>query len=407
MPHIDDGGNRRLPIRLRRDFIASQFASLDALISPSRYLSDAYGRTGVPAAIRRVIEYGIDVSRYSQVTKSARVGPVRFTFIGYLGPHKGVPLLIDAARILRKSSVIINLVGDGELMQSLRQRVEKEALSGTVRFLGKLNNQSIEQVYRETDALVLPSIWPENQPVTILEAMASRTAVLASRIGGIPEMVVDGVTGYLFEPGNALDLANRMSELVAHPERIEKFGAAGFAKIQRHTYENSIRSILAVYHEIRNTNSDAVADSKAVISCAGGQFNEAAVEAMDWIDRSRQHDSWRFTMNDWPAAPGRGKSKVLWVVDDRLAEDSVHSALQSWIPLVVPEHHVQLKDLCRRENCGLYYRNAAEAYECLNYLLENDAVSAALGRNGFAYWTRSLTGRSGHGGRNSAQGVGF
>ena len=405
LPRTYDSANRAVPIRLRRDFIAMQLACLDALISPSVYLSMAYGRADISTGVRRVIEYGIDLNRYSQVSKSPRNEEVRFTFIGYLGPHKGVALLIDAAQILRPANVIINLVGTGELIAQLRERVENENLSDIVRFWGKIENQSIEKVYRETDVLLLPSIWPENQPVTILEAMATRTPVIASRIGGIPEIVIDGVTGYLFEPGNAMDMANRMAIFVAHPERIVEFGAAGFERIREYSYDNSIAKILDLYQEVRVAApraSEERDDSSPLIACAGNRFEDEAAEAVDWIDRSRQHDSWRFAMHDWLAGTTIARPKVFWVVDDATPVEGVYAALQSRVPLLVPDNHPELKELCRQENCGLYYRNAAEAFECLEYLLSSSAVSSAMGYNGFAYWTHSRTGQS-YPARSSAQ----
>ena len=257
LTHIHDGNYRSIPIRLRRDFLALQLSQLDALISPSKYLSGAYGRAGVPAGTRRVIEYGIDVKRYARVSKSPRTGRVRFTFIGYLGAHKGVLLLIDAARMLRKAGIVINLVGVGYLMDELRARVESEGLSKIVRFWGKTDNEAIETVFRETDVLILPSIWPENQPVTILESMATQTAVIASRIGGITEMVVDGETGYLFEPGNAMELVDRMTRFVQHRSGSRSSGPRPVsANPRQQSYGNSIAKLLALYEEIRERRAD-------------------------------------------------------------------------------------------------------------------------------------------------------
>lgn len=79
-------------------------------------------------------------------------------------------------------------------------------------------------VYRGLDVLVVPSIWPENSPLVIHEAFQTGAAVVASRIGGIPDLVIDGVNGRLFDPGSAPDLARVLTELIADPAR-----AAGLA----------------------------------------------------------------------------------------------------------------------------------------------------------------------------------
>ena len=78
------------------------------------------------------------------------------------------------------------------------------------------------------------------------------------------------------------------------------------------------------------------------------------------------------------------------MVNDAVSIERVQAALQQGVPLLVPDHLLELKNLCRRENCGLYYRDAAETYECLHYLVNNRAIAAALGRNGRAYWNSTF-----------------
>ena len=102
-----------------------------------------------------------------------------------------------------------------------------------VKFWGKIPN--IEEAYAHTDVFVLPSIWPENQPVTITEAMAAHIPVIASDCGGIPELIENGKTGFLFAPGNAMDLAAKMDELIHHPGKMQLFGDAGYHKIKNFT----------------------------------------------------------------------------------------------------------------------------------------------------------------------------
>ena len=94
-------------------------------------------------------------------------------------------------------------------------------LNDSVRFWGKIKD--ITDAYAQTDVLILPSIWPENQPVTITEAMAAKIPVIASNSGGIPELVDDEKTGLLFEAGNAQDLARKMLNIIQNPEKIELF----------------------------------------------------------------------------------------------------------------------------------------------------------------------------------------
>ena len=116
---------------------------------------------------------------------------IRFTFIGYFGKHKGIDVLIEALAYLKNlNCVSVNLIGKGELMENLKTKVKNMRLNNIVSFWGRIDD--IGNAYRNTDVLILPSIWPENQPVTITEAMASKIPVIGSNSGGIPELIEDG-----------------------------------------------------------------------------------------------------------------------------------------------------------------------------------------------------------------------
>lgn len=248
MRFIGTGEEKSIPIRMRRDFLKLQLSEVDAFISPSLYLAETYVSAGIPVGKIKCIWYGIDVARLSRLTKKPRSGRVRFTFVGYIGPHKGIDVLAEALPLIAfRDRFQMNLVGEGHATDQVKARVNALGLTQEVRFWGKVDNAHIEEVLRETDVQILPSIWPENQPVTITEAMATRTPIIASRIGGIPELVIDGRNGYLFEPGSAPDLAAKMSEFILHPERIDVFGENGFQMIRENSFERQVHEICRVY----------------------------------------------------------------------------------------------------------------------------------------------------------------
>ena len=251
MPFVRDETGRNIPIRMRQDFLNLQLQEVDAFISPSLYLAQAYISAGIPIGKMNVIWNGVDVARFTRVVKKPREGKVRFTFIGYFGFHKGINVFLDALSLIRTPDrVSVNLVGAGEQTDSLRDKIATLGLSRVVRFWGKVDNSRIEEVFAETDVQVLPSLWPENQPVSITEAMATRTAVIASAIGGIPELVMDGYSGYLFTPGNAAQLAEKMVEFISHPERIELFGQRGFERIADKSFGEQLERVCELYEGI-------------------------------------------------------------------------------------------------------------------------------------------------------------
>lgn len=256
MEYIDDGREARIPIRLRNDYLIRQFDKLDFLVSPSSYLAEAYIRAGVPESKVRVIWYGFDTARYSRVQRLQQEDKIRFTFLGYLGRHKGLHTLVEALGLIQdRSQISLSIVGEGELDGFLRSEVQKHHLQSTVNFLGKVDNAQIERVLEKTDVIVLPSIWPENQPVSIMEAMCIGIPVIASRMGGIPEMVEDGKSGYLFEAGNPRDLASKIQAFVDSPQLIPLFGKRARALIGDRTLETQVSRLAHLYTEAINLRS--------------------------------------------------------------------------------------------------------------------------------------------------------
>jgi glycosyltransferase involved in cell wall biosynthesis len=91
--------------------------------------------------------------------------------------------------------------------------------------MNEFDNQEIASIFQKIDVLVVPSLWPENSPLVIHEAFLTRTPVIASRIGGISEIVTDGVNGLLFNPGDVNELKEKMQYLIDNPDIIERLRA--------------------------------------------------------------------------------------------------------------------------------------------------------------------------------------
>lgn len=147
-------------------------------------------------------------------------------FAGRLSPEKGINVLLGAAG--KVSTAQVHLAGSGPDEESL-----KSIASENVTFRGRIAVDEMSDFYRKAKFLVLPSICFEMCPLTILEAMSHGLPVIASRIGGLGELVDDGETGYLFEPGNDEELAYKMACLWESPELCRQFGEAGRRKAER------------------------------------------------------------------------------------------------------------------------------------------------------------------------------
>lgn len=262
--HIDDDG-MRLPQRMRQDYLRWQFDAVDYFISPSRYLADQYILNGIPAQRMHVIANGIELERFINTAPPEPSERLNILFAGYMGDHKGVPTLLEAVALLPQDKVHLDMVGDGHMLASYIDSIKKSVPGVSIKFWGRLPNTRIAERFSEAHVFVLPSVCPENQPVTITEAMACGLPVVASRIGGISELVDDGLTGWLVEPGDAADLARRLSYYIENPQQITPHGTASRERIQAFAFSVQIERIEALLSSPATERSAAL----RLIACQG------------------------------------------------------------------------------------------------------------------------------------------
>jgi glycosyltransferase involved in cell wall biosynthesis len=202
-----------------------------------------------------VIHNGVDHGKFSEdfhpeeLRKELGIDPARIVigFVGRLVEQKGVGYLLQAARLL--SSIYTDLqfviVGDGGLRQQLEAQAAQSGLSNVL-FVGY--QRDIPPYMQMFDVFVLPSLW-EGLPVSALEAMAAARPVVATRVSGTSEVVVEGVTGFLVEPRNAEQLEDRLARLIEDANLRTLMGTAG----RKRVIENfSARSMVAKTEQLYN-----------------------------------------------------------------------------------------------------------------------------------------------------------
>ncbi|MEF8755271.1 MAG: glycosyltransferase [Accumulibacter sp.] len=164
-----------------------------------------------------------------------------FLFVGRLSAEKGIRTLVDAASKVPEVPVVV--AGSGPEARLL-------AGAANIRGLGALPPAAVRERMVAAKALVLPSIWYENFPRTLVEAFGCGLPVIASRIGALAELIEDGVTGFLFEPGDADDLARRLRWAHAHPAEMARMGGAARAHYEAHfTADGNYQELMAIYSE--------------------------------------------------------------------------------------------------------------------------------------------------------------
>jgi len=194
----------------------------------------------------RIVHCGVNPSDYGRPVR--RDYGQRIIFVGRLDAVKGVPLLLAAfkASLTKHPDARLRIIGDGADRAALEAQVKNDGTADRVEFLGYRDQTEIAALLQEADMLVLAS-FAEGVPVVLMEAMASHLPVIASRVAGVPELVEDGVSGFVIPPGDLASLSARLETLLANPALCRKMGAAGRAKVEAEfDQEHSARKLLAL-----------------------------------------------------------------------------------------------------------------------------------------------------------------
>lgn len=212
-------------------------------------------REGVAASKIRLIPNGVDLLPEHPLPSSQ--GLRRIVMVANLRQEKGHDVLIDAAPQIFSScpDAEICLAGDGPMADALAARARARGVGGRVQFLGHC--QDVPALLARADIFVLPS-RSEALPNALIEAMAAGLPVVASRVGGIPEIVTDGQNGVLVQPGDPTALAAAVVRLMDHPGLAAALGGAARSWVRRtYSFERMVSSMERVYLEEIEAHSPA------------------------------------------------------------------------------------------------------------------------------------------------------
>ena len=239
--------------------LAKLTPSMDRLIVPSDAIEDKVRAEGREGARFAVIPNGVDLSRFA--TPAPRCGireelriPAEAPLLGVIArleAEKGHRFLLDAMPAILDGSpdAHLLLVGEGSEADALRDRARSlgRVVAGRIHFTGR--REDVSAITANLDVAVLPSLR-EAQGISILEAMARRVPVVASAVGGIPEVVTSGVDGILVPPGDPSALAGAVGALLADARARRRIGEAGYRTVaDRFSIDAQVRRIEAVYAE--------------------------------------------------------------------------------------------------------------------------------------------------------------
>jgi glycosyltransferase involved in cell wall biosynthesis/peptidoglycan/xylan/chitin deacetylase (PgdA/CDA1 family) len=229
------------PRRLQR----ASYRAATAMVANSQAAAAQLRAEGVPDTKVAVIPNGIELSRFVEHTYATR--PRRITAVACLREEKRIDVLIAAApRILeRHPHAEFVVVGDGRCRAELEALARSTGVFERFQFLG--HRDDVPRLLTEADIFVLPS-ESEAFPNVIIEAMAAGLPVVASRVGGIPELVSDGITGRLVPAANRQALADGLLDLLDHPDRAELFGRNARRRIEEtYSFERMVEQFEWLY----------------------------------------------------------------------------------------------------------------------------------------------------------------
>lgn len=191
-----------------------RYESLHRIIVPSRFLRDLLIRNGIPGNRIAYIPNGVDVQNISPQPEPGEY----VLYAGRLSSEKGILTLM---RAMRGTAVPLRVVGDGPLRSEVERNIRD---ADNIYLEGYRRGVQLASLFKDAAFVVLPSEWYENAPLSLLEAYAYGKPVLGAQIGGIPELVVPGETGLLFEAGNEDQLRDLILDLWGRRDRVKGMG---------------------------------------------------------------------------------------------------------------------------------------------------------------------------------------
>lgn len=219
------------------------FGSPDVVISPSKWLMDFYSKLGFFYESKKEIIPNPIVFKKVEPRVSSESDKVTFLYIGQLERFKGILFLIKALKKISKSNWELIIVGDGGASHEVAELIKDD---GRFKAVGRVNHKDIAAYYRQADITIVPSLCYENSPKVIDESLIANVPVIASDIGGVPEIIKDDYNGFTFAAGNEANLISVINHFLDHPENLDKLKKNSFVSVRSLSVGNYIKKLLSL-----------------------------------------------------------------------------------------------------------------------------------------------------------------
>jgi len=213
------------------------------IISPSKWLLDFYKPYGFFKKSKEIVLPNPIILEEEHFIKKFDNEKVTYLFLGQLVEHKGIIFLLEVfADFAKKQNCRLLVVGSGKVENQLKEKYKQEKW---IEFLGYIPaNKLGKEVFKRVHFTIIPSLCYENSPSVIYDSFKYGTPTIASAIGGIPELVQEGVNGYLFEPGNKISLLNKLNFSLLAMNKFEQMSENAKIKAQDYDIKKYIYKLL-------------------------------------------------------------------------------------------------------------------------------------------------------------------
>ena len=221
------------------------FDKIDYIITPSKFYRDKFIEDGMNPSKIIALHNSIDVNEYEVKTTDEGYA----LYFGRLSKEKGILNLIDAFTKLDKG--ILHIAGEGPEMETIEKIIKDNDLNQRVKMLGFLNNKEMKKEIQNCKFVVVPSIWYENCPYSVLETLAVGKPIIGANIGGIPELINNNENGFTYKYDDTSDLADKMRKLFENEKVVNDFSKKSKElAIEKYSREDYYKQIEKIYKDL-------------------------------------------------------------------------------------------------------------------------------------------------------------
>ncbi len=234
------------------------YDQVDLFIAPSQFMRDINIKFGIPKNKIKVLYNFLSdewLNKFVETHRGASVhdrGDDKYIlYFGRLSKEKGIDTVLEALQNIKSKNIKFLIAGSGPAEKEIRNKISELNLFDQVSLLGFKSDQELSELITNAKAIMMPSLWSENMPYSLLETLVMGKIVIASQVGGMPELITDQYNGYLYKAGDQLELAKKIDKLVdLDQEKLQKMTRKAQEKIKFLNSKAHYSDLFNIYKKI-------------------------------------------------------------------------------------------------------------------------------------------------------------